>query len=791
MKKTLFAVLLAMSGFCSQSAYSVPAHRSKTLITLANGTQVKAQMMGDEFFHYFRTEEGTLFRRTPDGSFLRLEAEELKKMQETASEVRNRTNARRVRTRVGEFVPGGIKGQKKGVVILVSFKDKDFVTANANSTFNDFFNKEGYNANGMTGSVADYFAAQSYGQLTVDFDVVGPYKLKQSMAYYGENKTNGSDARPKEMAEEACRLANADVDFSNYDWNNDGVVDQVFFIYAGYGENYGGADPNTIWPHASTFPEGFQQDYMKFNSYACTSELMGISGSTLTGIGTACHEFSRCLGLPDTYATNGADAPGMADWDIMCGGSYNNSSRTPAGYTAYQRWVSGWLTPVEVTAEMDVKDMKALEDAPEAYILYNDANRDEYYLLENRQQKGFDMALPGHGLLVTHIDYDKSAWTQNAPNNVSSHQRITVIPADGELTDSGDNGDPFPGKQGVRNLTDWSTPSAATTYNANSDGTKFMHKSIESITESAEGLVSFSLMKPELAAPAMRSAYEGNALTISWDAVDGAEAYDLQYTYIPAQGGMEEARLFEEDFQGAYKASAGFSDIGASLNKYLSTPGFSGENLFQTPDLLRLGSSKTTGILYAPLISQLSTGKFTVAFTLKPFADGQETSVTLSAYTPEGVQETFNLNFSEQKTFVIQSETIYKGRVRLELVAEQRCYISYMAMYDGTFDIERSNVRNLTRAGVQEVSVQVKGTSYTIENADASGTYQITMRSLSGYRIGRWSEMFEVAPSDNSIPLLPQDKPSALGSWFDLSGRRINEPTRPGVYIYNGKKVLK
>ncbi len=789
MKKVFLAALLAMSGLCSQRAYSVPAYPGKTVITLADGTQVKAQMMGDEFFHYFRAEDGSLFRRGVDGSFLRMEAGELKALQEMATEQRDQTNARRARKRVGEFVPGGIKGEKRGVVILVSFKDNDFVTAEPNKVFNDFFNKGGYNTNGMTGSVADYFEAQSYGQLTVDFDVVGPYKLSKAMGYYGGNSSAGYDSNPKAMAEEACRLANADVDFTNYDWNGDGEVDQVFFIYAGYGENYGGANPNTIWPHASSFPEGFQQDNMKFNSYACTSELMGISGSTLTGIGTACHEFSHCLGLPDTYDTNGSGGVGMANWDIMCGGSYNNNSKTPAGYTAYQRWVSGWLTPVEVAAEMDVKDMKALEDAPEAYILYNDGNRNEYYLLENRQQKGFDMAVPGHGLLVTHIDYDKGAWTSNGPNNVPSHQRITVIPADGELTSYGDNGDPFPGKQRVRNLTDWSTPSAVV-YNANADGTRFMHKAIESITESADGLVSFSLMKPELVAPAVRSSFEGSTLTLSWDAVDGADAYDLQYTYIPAQGGMEDARLFEEDFQGAYKASAGFSDIGASLNKYLSTPGFSGENLFQTPDLLRLGSSQKKGSLLTPLISQLSTGKFTVAFTLKPFADGQETSVTLSAHTPEGVAETFSLKFSEQKTFVIQSEQIYKERMRLELVAEQRCYISYMAMYDGIFDLEKSNARAITRAGVQDVSVQVKGTSYTIENADASGTYQITMRSLSGYRIGRWSEMFEVAPSGNSIPLLPQATP-LMNQWFDLNGRKIADPTHPGVYIHNGRKVVK
>ncbi|MBQ5721260.1 MAG: M6 family metalloprotease domain-containing protein, partial [Bacteroidaceae bacterium] len=495
--KMLVSVMLCM--LCCGTAHGVPAYPTKKTVKLENGTEKTLQLMGDEFFNFYRADDGQNYRLATNGNFKLMSDFEFGQQQEKGRDERTKTNARRARRRVGEFVDGGIKGKKKGLVILVSFRDKDFVTPDPQTVFNDFFNVEGYSYNGMGGSVADYFRAQSYGQLDVDFDVVGPYKLSKNMGYYGGNDESGNDSAPQKMAEEACRLANPDVNYADYDWNNDGEVDQVFFVYAGFGENYG-AEPNTIWPHAFYLPEGVELDHMKLNSYACTSELMGTKGTTLTGIGTPCHEFSHCLGLPDTYDTSYSGGAGMGAWDIMCSGSYNVNGNIPAGYTAYERWVSGWLEPVEINSATEVKDMKPLTEEPQAYILYNDGDRNEFYILENRQKEGFDAGLPGHGLMVMHIDYDKGAWTSNTPNNDPKHQRITYIPADGKFSQNGDDGDPFPGKKVVHNLTDFSTPSA-TVYNANTDGKTLMHKPVEEITESADGLISFKAMLPELTPP--------------------------------------------------------------------------------------------------------------------------------------------------------------------------------------------------------------------------------------------------------------------------------------------------
>ena len=793
MRRRIWMTILAFCALLAQGAYAVPAYPGKKTFTRQDGTQITLQLVGDEYFHYYKAEDGTAYRLQNDGSLRLLGQDELNVQKENAVARWKQQNAERVnraRRRVGNFPEGGFTGKKRGLVILVAFRDCDFVTSDPNAVFTQFFNETGYSYNGMAGSVRDYFNAQSYGKLDVEFDVVGPYKLSKNMSYYGGNNENGNDSAPQAMAEEASRLADPDVNYRNYDWDGDGQVDQIFFIYAGYGENYGAAS-NTIWPHASIMPsKDMMLDHMKLWSYACTSELMGAKGEVLAGIGTACHEFSHCLGLPDTYDTTYSGGKGMGLWDLMCSGNYNKDGYVPAGYTALERWSAGWLDPVEVTEYTEVKDMKPLEEAPEAYVLYNEANRNEFYLLENRQQVGFDAGLPGHGLMVTHTDYEKNAWESNSTNDNPNHQRITYVPADGKMTSNGDAGDPFPGKNGVHNLTDFTSP-AAIVYNANTDGEKLMHKPIENIMETEGGFLSFSVMKPELAIPVPEISRTEDRLVLNWAAVEGADAYEVRYTELKAQGGMEESCLFAEDFAGTYSASAGFKDVGSELINYLKTSGFSGKNLFLTPDLLRLGSSSKQGELVSPTISALNTGRMTIVLTLKPFKVGEEAKAEFSIYTNSGTQESFDLAFSDKKTFVIHSEKVYAEALRMKLVAETRCYISYFAVYDGVFDIPADQTRAMTRAGIEEVTVKVEGTSFVIENADPTSTFQMEVRAWEKLRYGKWSEKIESAPEGSAIPLLPQDKPLLMNRWFDLNGRSISEPSRPGIYIYNGKKVVK
>lgn len=511
-RRVLVIFICFMIGWVA--ALANPAYPGKISISHNNGKQLVLTHRGDEHYSYFTDEEGNTYTRDDKGGFREIGSDEVAQVWKArAAKAAARRTARAAACTRGFGEPGkAIVGQKKGLVILVQFPDNHFVTPNAKAVFDDYFNKEFYSDYGMSGSVRDYFIEQSYGQLTIDFDVVGPYTTAHEMAYYGGHSDSGAnDKNPGDMIKEVCRSADGMVNFADYDWDHDGKVEQVYVIYAGYGENYdhstNGKYADTIWPHEweleSATGSSIKLDGVVINTYACSSELRGTSGDVLSGIGPACHEFSHCLGLPDFYDLDGKHF-GMSIWSVMDQGNYNNNSCTPAGYTSYERWFAGWLEPKEIKEMTTVKNMRPLSYSPEAYILYNELDRNEFYLLENRQLKGFDSALYGHGLLVLHVNYNRNRWRNNTVNSYDSLQMMTIIPADGTIgsklaTDLA--GDPFPGIQNNTALTNNTTP-AAILYHDNLDGQKLMSKSIEDITENKLGWISFVACRSESGAAA-------------------------------------------------------------------------------------------------------------------------------------------------------------------------------------------------------------------------------------------------------------------------------------------------
>lgn len=476
MKKVVSTLLLIL---LAAIAYAVPAKRTPFTVVQSDGTRLTLVLVGDEHLHYYENvATGEKMLRGEDGDYYVVGETQLETRQQAASARRTAANQRRMKrmhggpAKVRSF--NNMTGRKKGIVILVNFANKTMTTG-TQTTFNNMFNQEGYNQDGHIGSVADYFKAQSYGQFELSFDVVGPVTLSQNMAYYGGNNSNGNDQNPGAMVKEACELVNSQVNFADYDWTGDGYVDQVFVIYAGYGENYSGADENTIWPHEwdlrSATGSNLTLDGKTISTYACCAELYSTSGTTLNGMGTACHEFSHCLGYPDSYDIDYSGGIGMDSYDVMCGGSYNGPNlrgEVPAGYTAYQRWMAGWLEPTELSEAANVTDMKDLGTEGEAYIIYNNSNRNEYFLLENRQAKDwfryYNYNVAGHGLFITHIDYNSTVWSNNKPNDDPDHQRMTWVPADKNygsydsnyaswsITSANQKGDYFPGTSNVRSF---------------------------------------------------------------------------------------------------------------------------------------------------------------------------------------------------------------------------------------------------------------------------------------------------------------------------------------------------
>lgn len=508
MKKVLVTtMMLAMT----MAVMAVPAKKGmwKT-ITLADGIELRATLVGDEHGHFWKAENGQAYS-LQNGVYVAVDAQQVI---EKAKARRAKVNARRVQKR--EFGhPTTITGNKKAIMILVNFNDVKYQASHTNALFQKIANQENYTEGNFKGSMADYFKAQSRGKFTLDFDVVGPVTVSKAASHYGSNDSGGNDMHPGEMVVEAVTLAKNQIsDWTPYDWDNDGYVDQVYVVYAGKGEADGGAE-TTIWPHAydlsssKAYGDGSGPvtvgTNLKVNSYACGPELNGDTGE-ITGIGVMCHEYSHCLGYPDFYDIDYSGGQGMGEWDLMDSGSYNGNSYQPAGYTSYERWFAGWETPIELGAEdVNVTDMKSLQNGGEFYIIYNDKNKNEYYLLENRQEEGWDGSAPDAGLLIIHCDYNASVWEQNGPNDDPAHQRFTVVPADGSYTYETwqgtkyyDPAEPFP----YNNVTafnknfktkDTQAKKAAQFFTKTSNGTYWMNGSVENISQS-NGLVSFDFV---------------------------------------------------------------------------------------------------------------------------------------------------------------------------------------------------------------------------------------------------------------------------------------------------------
>lgn len=347
-----------------------------------------------------------------------------------------------IRTRSGE---GQETVVKHGLVILAEFKDVKF--KHTKEDFEKLLTQEGYSVNGATGSAKEYFDDQFKGLMEFDFHVSGIVTLSKDRSYYGKNDGDGNDQAPAEMIADACRLADKEVDFSLYDDDKDGDVDNVFIFFAGQDEAEG-ASEECIWSHAWYIRSGagikLELDNTVIDRYACSSELtiaFDSSGNIhefISGIGTFCHEYSHTLGLPDFYDTNYEESGGIAAgfWiktSIMDGGNYNNMGNTPPYYNALERMIAGISEP-DVLINTGTYILTPVNENNASYMLKTD-NEDEFFLFEYRDNKDWDRYIGGSGLLAYHIDLSDggfAAWLQKNEVNIDpAGQHADLLEADG------------------------------------------------------------------------------------------------------------------------------------------------------------------------------------------------------------------------------------------------------------------------------------------------------------------------------------------------------------------------
>ena len=467
----------------SLGALAVPAQPGLVERHLPDGTVVSVRIFGDEHGHYILSEDGwslieaggTMWfaEQGADGSlrpsvyslkardsrtesWLATQPKEILAGIAAARSVSHAKRAPKRRNPGLHYTSFPHHGSPRAIVILAEFPDAKCSTKDAGDYFNRMLNEEGFKLWGSTGSARDYFIDSSSGKFKPDFDLYGPVTLPEPMAYYGGNDEAGDDLHPADLAVHACQLLDDKVDFRQYDHDGDGLIDNVFIFYAGRGEASGGSD-DTVWPHSwdvrsAYYGTGkqFIFDGVELGHYACTNEW---KGDRPDGIGTFVHEFSHVLGLPDLYVTAGGNAgftPGS--WDVMDYGPYSNLSRTPPAYSTYCRYAMEWIEP-KVLEKADNLSLNPLSESNEACIIFSKDNPNEYFLFENRQQRGQDKYLPGHGMLVWHVDYDADLWEKGGVNNDPSHHHVDLVEADGLLSDATRADDAFPGSKNITSFT--------------------------------------------------------------------------------------------------------------------------------------------------------------------------------------------------------------------------------------------------------------------------------------------------------------------------------------------------
>ena len=524
--------LLLALGLVFLYASAVPADPTPGQVTQPDGTKLTVVLHGDEFFNYMTTVDGYTVVKNEAGfyTYARLDGNSLVAGNLIARNEQQRTAADRAAL---ALVPKGLKSQAmvqrgkmmrnnrdnmlrgighgghmdyskfRGLIILINYTDRnfnDYVPSNYNPV--DFYEAmvNSHDYQGFTlpygtkidamGSVRDYYYDNSFHQFDPHFDILGPVDVPYAC-------TDAHQFHCDSIFFAALEALDPDVDFSQYDTDEDGTADMVFFMVAGHGSDVTANDRDYLWPHMKNFEVSPVLDGVNFRLYACSTNMTGeedeyrINYNNVAGIGTICHEFSHCLGLPDFYDAD-ADGSGGTNrnypmtWSIMASGFRSNNGRNPAGYSLFERYALGFAQPTLIEGE-DTISIPALEKTNMGYRM-NTANEGEYFIIENRQRVKWDKNLAGPGMLIWRVDSSNvDVWENNLVNSNPERSYYELVRANFSGVSDSYN-DPFPGVSNVTSISNITQPNLCTW-----DG-KLSQYAFVNITQ-ADSIITFVVIK--------------------------------------------------------------------------------------------------------------------------------------------------------------------------------------------------------------------------------------------------------------------------------------------------------
>lgn len=822
---------LAVSGIMVTAigAMAVPAKRTTFIATQPDGTQLTLTRAGDEFNKYFLTDDGQIvvgdrqngyYFAKVDAASGRMAASDMKATdaadrtasqsafvsainREELNEAMSKTaRMSRIAPREGErsyapskgkaslpaqsgigLFPGSTfpkTGSPKGLIILVEYSDVKFNSSyDAGDYFRRMVNEKGFSDYNGTGSVTEWFADASMSQFTPDFDVYGPVTLPNKQAYYGGNDNYGDDLRPEQMVIDGCKLLDSQINFKDYDTDGDGYVDNVFVFYAGQGEAGYGSE-NTVWPHQwdlASAGKTLTLDGVRISRYACSNEW---ENTNPDGIGTFVHEFSHVMGLPDLYHTTSNSAYYTpCQWSVMDYGPYNNNGRTPPTYSIFERNAMGWIDPIVLDRTPRSVELGHIEESNEGCLIPTSKST-EFFLLENRQQQGWDKYLPGHGMLIWHIDYNSTVWRNNAVNNTKSHQYVDIEEANNNPAGNSAfaiKNWAFPGTLGqYTSFTDNTTPNMKTWAGAS------LNTPITGITEN-DGVITFDVCG---GAPAIDSPVAvqpggnemGNGFFVaSWSAVDGAADYLLTVWSVTDGVAKTETNTFGSGSSITHAtgwSSSATDSYGTSLTGYFGA----------SAPALKL--NKAGAYVMTPKYDSAISG---ISFWAR---GASMDSNTASLYAVSGSTETvlhdftsWNMNAGETVSYDLDRNDVYQ----LKLV--------YNKEGSGNLAIDDFSVTYSSGAATvlpAYNSLSTSGaTTVRVENLPADKTkyrYSVVAVNSEGQKSAA-SNAVDVDLTQSGINGIEADDSNAPVEYYNLQGIRVDNPAN-GIYIRRrGSRVEK
>lgn len=776
----------AMLGL-SLSLGAVPAKRDVQTISQPDGTTLRIKKVGDERLHFVLTEDDMLLSCAPDGTYCYAYLNASGILESTGVAAAN-INARayvpqqaqrltdidtkRIAARPKRIAQSGVgvmnttfpgTGSPNVLIILVQYSDLKFTLTDPAKYFESMLNEPGFNQYGGTGSCKDYFTDNSGGQFTPHFDMYGPVTLPEKRAYYGANDADGVDLRAEDMVVHAVQALDETVDFSKYDNDGDGKLDNVYVIYAGQGEaSYGPA--GSVWPHSwdlSATKKAFTVDGVKVDHYACSNEWLD---SRPDGIGTFVHEFSHVMGLPDLYNTYEMTEYTPDRYSVLDYGPYNNDGCTPPAYGLFERNALKWAEPKVITGPMN-GELEHVLTSNAGYLIPTKKDN-EFFLLENRQQTGWDKYIPGHGMLVWHIDFDASVWDANRVNNDPTHQYADIEEAIGYPSNdlNIEAGYTFPGTQGVTKFTDNTNPSMRTWAN------EPLNLPITEIKEE-NGIITFLVdggaetfpLTVPVPLEADKLEKDDKHFVAAWEPVE--HALDYEVSVYAADLGEQET----------VKADMG-SDLVLSLpegwtsnsNDCYNTT----SNYGEAAPSLKLAKDKH--YLLSPKFDSPVTS---VSFWCKGMntADGSKLTVyglvgnswvTIRVETPEA-----------NKGGIVNLDDIPAGVTQIKFEYTKKTgnlALDDVVITTGVGDMLLSDYIDRSSGGATTMLVD--------KLIDSCNTYRFKVRAVGERRPTEYSEPVTVVLPTTGIHALGADDTNAQTQYFDMLGRKVLNPA-PGQIL--------